>query len=149
MCPTAHLGPRADGARSGNGNLGVFPAPPVLTEVGSNPTLATRMADALHPALEAALGGAPLTEALSVPAAQVRRVRDRAQTLFEAAKWRPCVTALEVLALLGDVGPYDALMRARCHTELGEEDLAARWAEVAQHTLTELDRRLGEHGDAR
>lgn len=100
------------------------------------------MATDIPKALAAALAGAPLEQALEVAPRHVAAVRRQAEALYEAGKWAECVTALEVLALLGDVQPLDALMRARCHARLGQEDLALKWSEIAQKTLGELDSAL-------
>jgi len=96
----------------------------------------------LPAALAAALEGAPLTEALDLRPEHVATVRRQAEALYDAGKWAPCITALEVLTLLGDVRPFDALMRARAHAELGQPDLAERWREAAQRSLAALDAAL-------
>lgn len=71
-------------------------------------------------------------------------VRQRAEAFYVTGKWAECIAALEVLTALGDVRPLDALMRARCHGALGEDDLALRWRDVAQEVLQSLDAHLGE-----
>ena len=97
------------------------------------------MATDIPAALAAALDGGPLMGALDLSPRHVAAVRRQAEALYEAGKWTDCVTALEVLVHLGDVGPFDALMRARCHARLGQADLARRWGDVAKKTLGELD----------
>ena len=70
-------------------------------------------------------------------------VRQQAEALFVSQRWARCLAALEILDHLGDVGPFDALMRARCHRSLGQHHDAARWAAAAQAILSDLDARLG------
>lgn len=103
---------------------------------------------AYRDALQSIFSGQAVAEAIQLDPADLARLRSQAEALMSAAKWAPCLRALDLLDRLGAVGPFDALMRARCHRQLGQLDEAERWHEVAQQVLRTLDATLAGPGGA-
>lgn len=99
-------------------------------------------------ALQSIYAGQAIAEAIHLDLAHLQRLRSQAEGLMTAARWAPCLQALDLLDRLGAAGPYDALMRARCHRQLGEDVEAQRWQTVAQSILHELDSTLAGAGGA-
>lgn len=99
-------------------------------------------------ALQSIYSGESIAQAIQLDPAQLEGLRRQAEALMTAAKWAPCLQALDLLDRLGAAGPFDALMRARCHRQLGQEDEAQRWQAVAQSILHELDSTLAGAGGA-
>ncbi len=99
-------------------------------------------------ALQSIYSGESIAQAIQLDPAQLEGLRRQAEALMTGGKWAPCLQALDLLDRLGAAGPFDALMRARCHRQLGQDDEAQRWQEVAQSILHELDSTLAGAGGA-
>ena len=69
-------------------------------------------------------GETDLAGALGLDSEAIDKMRRQAVALYGAGKWDACVKLVLGVVALGSVHPADALLLAKCYTELGNRNAA-------------------------
>ncbi|MCK6550868.1 hypothetical protein L6R52_33835 [Myxococcota bacterium] len=83
-------------------------------------------------------GEEDLAGALGLDAAQLDELRAHAIALYDAEKWARAIDVLIAVSALAPLEPWELVILARAHRELGDHASAAAWGAKAEEKLTEL-----------